>query len=138
MDHIIAKLNELADVRAASDMTRREYEARRAEILAAVQAELDALEAEFQPLLESAARRQEALEAEVRSDVLELGGSVRGAHVHAVFARGRVSWDTRRLDRYAEEHPEVLAFRREGAPIVSLRWDRELRTGAAERGEGQA
>jgi len=42
--HIATKLDELAEIKAAADVTRLDYEAKRAEILKAVQAELDALD----------------------------------------------------------------------------------------------
>ena len=121
MDHITAKLEELSDVQAAAETTRQDLEAKRAEILKSVQAELDALEAEFGPLLAAAEARLEALKEEIKSDVLEYGATVRGGRFQAVFSRGRITWDTHALEAYAEEHPEVADFRREGAPSVSLR-----------------
>ncbi len=121
MEHIVAKLDELAELRAAAEITRLDYEAKKAEILKVIQAELDALDAEYQPLLTTATERADALEAEIRADVLEAGGSVRGSQLHAVFTRGRVSWDTRGLEAYAEDHPEVQDYRRQGEPSVSLR-----------------
>lgn len=121
MNTIIAKLNELSDVQAALDVARVDYEARRAEILKTVQAELDALSAEFQPLLDVAQERGAALTAEIKQEVLQHGSSVKGAHLQAVYARGRVTWDNKGLDRFAVEHPEVLRFRKQGQPSVALR-----------------
>ena len=121
MENVIAKLDQLAEIKAAAEVTRLDYEAKRAEILRAVQAELDALEAEFQPLLDAAQNRAEALEAEIKQDVLAHGASVKGRQFYAVYNRGRVSWDTARLDRFAAAHPEVKEFRKEGQPSVSLR-----------------
>jgi hypothetical protein len=121
MDTIIAKLNELSDVRAALDVTRLDYEAKRAEILRTVQAELDALAAECQPLFDTSAERITALTDEIKREVLDHGTSVKGAHLQAVYSRGRVTWDTKGLDRYTVEHPEVLRFRKQGEPVVSLR-----------------
>jgi hypothetical protein len=46
-DDILAKLDELDSIRTAVDVTRVDYEAKRAEILKKVQAELDALDEEF-------------------------------------------------------------------------------------------
>jgi hypothetical protein len=121
MDAIVAKLEELAELRAAVDLTRADYDEKRAEILKAVQAELDALEAEYAPLLTTAEERAAALEAEIRAEVLEAGASVRGSRLQAVYARGRTSWDTAGLDAYAADHPEVQDYKRQGAPSVSLR-----------------
>jgi hypothetical protein len=121
MDHIVAKLEELAELRAAAEITRLDYEARRAEILQAVQAELDALEAEYAPLFATAEERDAALEAEIREEVVAAGATVRGTHLQAVYVRGRTSWDTAGLEAYAEDHPEVQDYRRQGNPSVSLR-----------------
>ena len=118
---IIAKLEELAEVRAAVDITRMDYEAKREEILKAVKAELDALAAEYEPLLASANERVAVLDTEVKRAVVEYGASIKASRLHAVYARGRIAWDNKGLDGYAVAHPEVLTFRKEGAPSVSLR-----------------
>ncbi|MCG3145996.1 MAG: hypothetical protein HONDAALG_03775 [Gammaproteobacteria bacterium] len=49
------------------------------------------------------------------------GATVKGAALSAVYAKGRVSWDNKALEGYAVAHPELLAFRSEGAPSVSIR-----------------
>lgn len=118
---IKTKIEELTQVKSAADVTRLDYEQKRTEILKAVQEELNALDAEYNPLLEAAATRAATLETEVRQDVMKFGASVKGSKLYAVYVRGRVSWDTKELDHYALTHPEVSAFRKEGAPSVSLR-----------------
>lgn len=122
MEHIIAKLEELSELKAAADLTRLDYEARRAEILKAVQADLDELEAEYAPLLETASDRIAALEGEIRQDVLVHGASVKGGRLQAVYVRGHVSWDTKALDVFTLSHPEIARFRSEGSPSVRLNW----------------
>lgn len=121
MSDIVAKLNELSEIQAATDVARVDYEARRAEIMRAVQVELDALEAEFEPLFEASRERSAALTEEIKRLVVEAGASVKGAHLHAVYTRGRVTWDTRGLDKFALSHPEVAQYRKQGEPGVSLR-----------------
>ena len=118
---IITKLDELSEVKSAVDVTRLDYEAKRAELLKSIQAELNALDAEYQPLIESASARIATLEEEIRNDVLQHGSSVKGSRLYAVFSHGRISWDTPSLDQYAKTHPEIASFRKEGHPSVSLR-----------------
>lgn len=118
---IAAKLDELSQVQAAVELTRLDYEAKRAQILKTVQAELDALDAEYNPLIESSQARIAALEEEIKHDVLQHGASVKGSRLFAVFYQGRVTWDTKGLDQYANTHPEITAFRKQGNPSVSLR-----------------
>ena len=61
MQPIIAKLDELSEIKAAAEVTRLDYEAKRAEIMKAVLAQLDDLAAEYEPLIESAEERATAL-----------------------------------------------------------------------------
>jgi hypothetical protein len=118
---VVSKLKRLADLHAAVDMTRLDFEAKRAEVLKKVQAELDALDTEYQPLLDAAQENASALEAEIKNDVLLGGESVMTDVYQAIYMKGRVSWDNEGINRYARAHPEVLKFRREGQPSVSLR-----------------
>ena len=37
------------------------------------------------------------------------------------YTHGRVSWDNDGMANYAVSHPDVLQFRKQGQPIVSLR-----------------
>jgi hypothetical protein len=118
---IVFRLEELTEIRSAVETTRLDYEAKRTEIMRAVQEELAALEVEYTPLLEAAAERVATLEAEIKDDVARHGASVKSRHIQAVYSRGRVSWDSKSLEGYAAAHPDVLAFRKEGAPSISLR-----------------
>jgi hypothetical protein len=61
------------------------------------------------------------LTAEIKNDVLQLGGTVKGEHMMAVWSKGRVSWDTKALDGVVALHPELAQFRKEGEPSVSIR-----------------
>ena len=47
-EHVAAKLERLSNLRGAADVARLNYEAKRAEILKQVQAELDALDCRIQ------------------------------------------------------------------------------------------
>ena len=121
MSDIVSKLDELSDVQSAVDVARIDYEAKRAEILRTIQAELDALDAEYQPLFDISAERIKTLTEEIKQAVAQSGASVKGTHLHAVYTRGRVTWDTKGLDKFAVSHPEVVAYRKQGEPSVSLR-----------------
>jgi hypothetical protein len=120
-DHVVGKLQRLADLHAAVDVARIDYEAKRADVLKKVQAELDAIDLEFRPVLDAAEENATALEAEIKNDVLLRGESLRGGIYQAIYMKGRVSWDSRGIDDYARAHPEVLKFRKEGQPSVTLR-----------------
>lgn len=120
-EHVAEKLERLTNLRGAADVARLNYESKRMEILKQVQAELDALDIEYQPVLEAAQDSIVALENEIKTDVLLYGESISGGMYRASFTQGRVSWDNEGMTKYAASHPEVLQFRKQGQPIVSLR-----------------
>jgi hypothetical protein len=120
-DHVAAKLEQLVNLRGAADVARLDYEARRAQLLKNIQAELDALDIELKPILEAAEENLLALENEIKTDVLLHGESVQAGSMRAVYTRGRVTWDSKGIEQYSSSHPELLRFRKQGEPTVSLR-----------------
>ncbi len=120
-EHVSGLLERLSNLREAEDATRLDYEGKKQEILRKVQAELDALEVEYQPLLDSVKENIEELESEIRTEVLMRGESVSGGAYRATYTKGRISWDNKGIEDFAQKHPEVLKYRREGAPSVTLR-----------------
>lgn len=120
-EHVASKLERLSNLRGAADLARLDYETKRAEILKQVQAELDALDLEYKPILEATEENIAALENEIKTDVLLYGESVAGGSYRASYTQGRVSWDNEGMAKYAEVHPDVLQFRKQGQPVVTLR-----------------
>lgn len=120
-EHVSAKLERLSNLRGAADLARLDYESKRAEILKQVQAELDALDMEYNPILEATDENIAALENEIKTEVLLYGESVAGGSYRASYTQGRVSWDNEGMTKYASAHPDVLQFRKQGQPIVTLR-----------------
>jgi len=120
--NIIQKLDTLAEYEAQ----RAYLELKRKELIDTVltpeiKARLDEIEAEFTPQFETVDTNISTLTDEVKADVITAGMSIKGAHLQAVFSKGRISWDTKALDGYAAAHPEIAPFRKEGAPSVSIR-----------------
>jgi DNA-binding Lrp family transcriptional regulator len=120
-DYVAEKLERLSNLRNAAEFTRLDYETKRMQILKQVQKELDALDSEYKPVMERAEENIAALENEIKTDVLLHGESVSGGMYRATYTQGRVSWDNDGITKYAASHPEVLQFRKQGQPIVSLR-----------------
>jgi hypothetical protein len=90
-------------------------------LLPEVKARLNDIEAEFAQKAQAAAQNIEALEAEIKAETLTHGESVRAAGIQAVWNKGRQSWDSKGLSGYGESHPEILQFRKEGEPSVTIR-----------------
>ncbi len=86
-----------------------------------IKAKIAEIEAEFTGKGETADTNIAALTAEVKDMVIQTGASIKGNNLHAVYAKGRVSWDAKGLDGYAVGHPEILYMRKEGEPSVSIR-----------------
>ncbi|HSK88028.1 MAG TPA: hypothetical protein VK880_06725 [Anaerolineales bacterium] len=120
-EYVVTRLERLSNLRGAAEMARLDYEARRTEILKQIQSELDALDSEYKPVLEAAEENIAALENEIKTEVLLYGETISGGMYCAAYNHGRVSWDNEGMTKYATSHPDVLQFRKQSQPIVSLR-----------------
>lgn len=115
------KLDQLANFQAERDVLQLDKQALIDEVLTLeIKARLAEIEAEFAPRLEAVDQKIEALKEEIKQEVLQHGASVRGSFLRAVWNKGRVSWDTREMDEYALYHPEILRYRKQGQPYVSI------------------
>lgn len=122
---IKALLDKLADIHAAIDLLNIDRQARIDALLTPeTRAQISDIEAEFGDKVEAAKANIEELQARVKAMVLEHGESVKGDRMQASFTKGRVAWDTKALDGYMLREPALAAFRKEGEPSVSFRWNR--------------
>jgi uncharacterized protein YifE (UPF0438 family) len=119
---VASRIERLAEAKRYVTELRDEYEHRRESVMEQIRTQLEALDAEFCDRLREADEEVSRLEDEVREAVREAGASVKHEGIHAIYMRGRVTWDSRGLSSYAETHPEVLDFRRVGNPSVSIRY----------------
>jgi len=115
-------LDRLAEYQAQQEELRlRKQDLIDSVLTAQIKQQIFDIEAKCQPGEEECAARLQETEAAVRAAVLAVGKSVKGAHLQAVLMKGRVSWDTKAIDGYAMNHPELFTFRTEGKPSVSIR-----------------
>lgn len=121
MNDIADKLDELAQLRGVAANIRSEYEVKRTAILAKVANELKVLDNEYESKTANADSIALQLEVQIKELVVELGVSVKGRYLHAVWAHGRVKWDGKALEGYAAAHQEILKFRNEGDPSVAIK-----------------
>lgn len=121
-NEIRTKLDELADLRAASDAIALQKQALIDTILTQeIKDKLFDIDAEFKEKATTVTEKAEALEAEVKAAVIAHGSSIKGTFLVAVWTKGRVTWDAKLLDGFALAHPEIAAARREGDPFVIMR-----------------
>jgi hypothetical protein len=119
---IIAKLDELAECRKELAGIYEEQEnARKVATPPEVHEALEAIAAEFERPISVASMVVDNLEAEIKAAILERQESVKGASLHAIWSKGRTTWETKQLEAYALSHPEILNFQKVDQPSVSIR-----------------
>lgn len=115
-------LEQLTDLYAERDVLILDHNNKRN---AAVPKEiLDALyniDAEYAPKFDEVNSKIEKLAADAKQLVLEAGETVKGGALQAVYTKGRVSWDGKKLDGMMALVPGLSAARKEGEPSVSIR-----------------
>ena len=121
-NEIKLKLDQLAEFQSQRDVAMLEKQRLLDEVYSAeIKQRMAEIEAEFAGKTEAVNENIASLEAEIKQAIIAHGASVKGSVFHAVFAKGRVSWDTKSLEGYATAYPELLTVRKEGEPSVSIR-----------------
>jgi len=118
----VEKLNQLDDFQAQKALLDLDKQSKIDQVLTPeIKQAIADIELEYAGMSEGVDENITKLTAEIKDDVIQLGGTVKGDHLMAVWNKGRVSWDTKSLDGYAIAHPELTQFRKEGEPSVSIR-----------------
>jgi len=91
------------------------------------------IEAEFSGKAEDVNENITKLEAEIKDDMKKQAAdkleknpkakdlSVKGKFFHAVYVKGRVTWNTDKMDAWVIDHPFLKEARKEGEPSITLR-----------------
>jgi hypothetical protein len=119
---VSGRIAQLAEAKRYANEIHAAYQNRREAVLEQVRAQLEALDNEFGEILREADEEVSRLQSEVKEAVRDAAQSVKHGEIHAIYMRGRVTWDNKGLSSYAETHPEVMEFRRVGKPSVSIRY----------------
>jgi hypothetical protein len=120
--NITQKLDQLAEIEAEYAAVNLMYADLKESIMGQeIIDKLADLDAERQSKIDRLLKIKEELTAKIKADILTAGQSFKGAHLQALYVKGRVSWDTKALDGYAIAHPEIAPMRKEGDPSVSIR-----------------
>jgi len=80
------------------------------------------IEAEFATKSETVDENIAKLTEEIKSDVLQLGGTVKGSHLMAVWNKGRSGgYDTAKLDGMASIIPQIKEAKKpDGEPSITI------------------
>ena len=120
-DELTNKLDKLANYMAQRDVFSLQKKELIDQVLTPeIRSRLDEIEAEFAGKMEIIEANIDALEEEIRQEALLQQASIKGTFLRVIWHKGRISWDTKSLDDYARSHPEVIAFRKQGEPYVSI------------------
>src|SRR5574343_1878758 len=111
------KLDRLAELQASLEVIRMNKQATiDAVITPEIKARLDKIEAEYTQTSEAIQAGIESLTNEIKDEVITAGASVKGTHLHAIYAKGRVSWDSKILEGLMMVFPKLEEARKVGDP----------------------
>jgi hypothetical protein len=79
------------------------------------------IEAEFKGTSQAADENIQKLTEEIKADIKSVGESVKGAHYQGVYVKGRITWNTDKMEAWIVDHPFLQEARKEGDPSVSIR-----------------
>lgn len=117
----VEKLEQIARLYDAKEVRRlQQEELIRSVTPVEVREKIDEINEEFM-VSDTISPEIERLTQEVKDEVISAKQTVKGSVLMAVLSKGRVSWDDKMLMGYAASHPEILPFREEGSPSVSIR-----------------
>ena len=86
-----------------------------------IKAKLQEIEEEFKPRFEAMDEIIGKAEKEAKELALQIGESFKGSFLHAVYNKGKVTWNVQGLDGYAIDHPEIRFLREEGKPYIAIK-----------------
>lgn len=107
------EIRDLLDILAELNAQRTALAMPLAEQIAALQEQMTGATAEIDEQIA-------AVQNAVKRAIMAHGATVETDHLRAMYVKPRVIWDTQRLEGYAEAHPEIRVFRREGEPSVRI------------------
>lgn len=124
------KLNELYTIESSYE---REIEILKDELLSKVRElvgevlydQLTGLENQYADMIHDAESERDhavkTIQSSIKTETLQHGETVKADNYMAVFTQPKPAWDSAKLEGYAVAHPEILEFRKEKNPYVSIR-----------------
>jgi hypothetical protein len=118
---ITQKLDQLANFQAQRDVLELEKQSLIEQLIPPeIKDRIAEIKAEFTGKREAVEDNIAALEADIREQVIRQGASAKSTFLRVVYHSGRVTWNTKSLDAYARARPEILEFRKQGQPFVTI------------------
>lgn len=79
------------------------------------------IDIEFSEKIDAADANAEKLKEEIKNEVKAAGKTITGKYKQAVYAKGRITWNTDKMEAWIVDHPFLKDARKEGDPSVSFR-----------------
>lgn len=116
------KLNKLYELKSMRDKleVQREEEVK-AVLTPELQEKVDRIFDKWDDTIENVKSQMAGLREEIESEVLSCGKTVKGARLMAVWNKGWVSWDEKKLDGMRALIPQLNEARKVGEPTVTIR-----------------
>ena len=119
---VLERLEELENIQAQKDLLAiKKQELIDSVITDAIKAQISEIEDEFEPQEKAVNDKRAEIESLVKSEVVQLGETVKGTMYQAVYVKGRTKWNDTGLMQYLSVHPEIAYLRTIGDPSVSIR-----------------
>lgn len=116
------KLDRLYELKTAMTEMEERREAEVETILTPeLQARVDEIFDKWDSAIEGIKSQMAELESEIKADVLAGKETVKGARLMAVWNKGRVSWDGKKLDGMRALIPQLDTARKVSDPTVTIR-----------------
>ncbi len=116
------KLNKLYELKTVMIETEERKQAEIDTILTPeILAQVEEIRKKWADTAESMTAEIAELEADIKADVLSCGETVKGNKLMAVWNKGRVSWDGKKLDGMRALIPQLDTARKVSEPTVAIR-----------------
>lgn len=118
----VDKLNTLHEMMVQQDLMRLDKQKLIDGIMTdEIRTKIAEIDAEFADPARTLQTNIDALEAEVKKEIITLGESVKGEHLQCCFTKPRVSWNEDGLEGLMITFPDIKKFRKIGNPSASIR-----------------
>jgi len=116
------KLDRLAELKAERVLLMsKKQELMDSVLTPGIVTQLAAIDEEFAPGIGAITSKAAELEVRIKEEVIVHGETIKGNLLQAVWSKARTSWDTKGLNGYLVNNPELNQFKKIGKPSVSIR-----------------
>lgn len=82
---------------------------------------MNAIDLEYKGKEEIVSKNIADVEEQIKNSVVESGDSVKGEFLHAIYYKGRISWDNAKLEGLMLAFPKISEARKQGNPYTVIK-----------------